>query len=558
MTRSTYLKIGALAALYLLWLAAWVVIGNEPYRPRQHWDQAGAAAVTAVIAFYTARRSASPYAGFLVAQGLAFLLLAGSWLTYQVARGTADAAAISPPVAGVLSGLISDSLYASCVFVLMCAWGYLGLERWHGRPLSWLTTVVFVALMAGLGTIFASFYYHEYRDLLNTALGRLDAVTAAIEFAVLAAGLLCMLLKEPPVVVWMLVGTVILIAGDMAYSAVTVPASIDAVWMFGQFLLLAAIIGMRDAHNGNPGGGTPFDSITAAEVPTPRSGLSGILILLSLGAVMLAPLVWFLPVHSVWKPFCSVLFVVALVTIVVWITDRFDDTVVYLRAYVQRIHQSRLGSGDWRSARARTVTALRTTGLDVFLDEFRDSAARLKQDVLFLGPERLYRPPQDHADSREASCFIVMPFSQPWSADVHRILAKACESAGVRPVRGDDLFTPTDILEDIWQSINAADFVIADITGRNPNVLYELGIAHTLAKPVLILSKEAADIPIDLATRRVILYGQKAEAWREDLSHMISAALGKVVEDYAISGAHHTNGTSISSTGTTETTTPRR
>jgi hypothetical protein len=41
----------------------------------------------------------------------------------------------------------------------------------------------------------------------------------------------------------------------------------------------------------------------------------------------------------------------------------------------------------------------------------------------------------------------------------------------------------TEILVDIWQSINGADFVIADITGRNPNVLYELGIAHALAKP---------------------------------------------------------------------------
>jgi nucleoside 2-deoxyribosyltransferase len=101
-------------------------------------------------------------------------------------------------------------------------------------------------------------------------------------------------------------------------------------------------------------------------------------------------------------------------------------------------------------------------------------------------------------------------------------------------VRGDDLFSPTDILEDIWQSINAADFVIADITGRNPNVLYELGIAHTLAKPVLILSKEAADIPIDLATRRVILYGQKADAWREDLARMIQEAIAKVVEDYGL------------------------
>jgi hypothetical protein len=154
--------------------------------------------------------------------------------------------------------------------------------------------------------------------------------------------------------------------------------------------------------------------------------------------------------------------------------------------------------------------------------------------VLFLGPERLYAAPKERAAAGQSSCFIVMPFGETWSADVHRILTSACDAAGVRPVRGDDLFTPTDILEDIWQSINAADFVIADITGRNPNVLYELGIAHTLAKPVLILSKAASDIPIDLATRRVILYGQKAEAWRDELALLISAEISYVIEDYAL------------------------
>jgi hypothetical protein len=466
-------------------------------------------------------------------QGLAFLLLAGSWVTYQVSHGSSAGVASSPQDAGgALSDPISNALYAACVFVLMCAWGYLALERWHDRPLSLLTTLVFAALMVGLGAIFASFYYHKYSYLLNTALGRLDAVTAALEFAVLATGLLCMLLKEPPVVVWMLVGTVILMAGDMAYSVTTVPQTIEAVWMLGQFLLLSAMVGMS---------GAPIRNSIASDAPTRvpsespgRSGLSGILILLSLGAVLLSPLVWFLPVEAVWKSFFSVLFIVALVTILVWITDRFDDTVAYLREYVRRVHQSKLVSEDWRGARPRIGTALRSTGLDVFLDEFRDSAAQLKQDVLFLGPERLYGPPKDRADPRKASCFIVMPFSQEWSADVHRILARACDAAGVRPVRGDDLFTPTDILEDIWQSINAADFVIADITGRNPNVLYELGIAHTLAKPVLILSQEAADIPIDLATRRVILYGQKADAWHEDLARMIQEAIAKVVEDYGL------------------------
>ena len=53
-----------------------------------------------------------------------------------------------------------------------------------------------------------------------------------------------MLLKEPPVVVWMLIGTVILMAGDMAYSVATVPQTIEAVWMLGQFLLLSAMVGI--------------------------------------------------------------------------------------------------------------------------------------------------------------------------------------------------------------------------------------------------------------------------------------------------------------------------
>ena len=51
---------------------------------------------------------------------------------------------------------------------------------------------------------------------------------------------------------------------------------------------------------------------------------------------------------------------------------------------------------------------------------------------------------------------------------------------------------------------------------------------------MLILSKEAADIPIDLATRRVILYGHGAEAWREGLARTIRAAIANVVEDYAL------------------------
>jgi hypothetical protein len=367
-TRSARLKVGALAALYLFWLATWLVVGPRQY----YWGQAAASAATGIIALYVSRRSPGPYPGFLIMQGLAFLLLAGSWVTYQVPSGPSPILESSPQ-GGNLFEVISDSLYASCVFVLMCAWGYLALERWDTRPLSLLTTFVFATLMTGLGAIFASFYYYMYSYLLNTALGRLNAVTSALEFVVLATGLLCMLLKEPPVVIWMVIGTVILMAGDMAFSGTTVPQTIEPVWMLGQLVLLSAMVGML----GEPMRNTIASDASTAARPegSGRSGLSGILILLSLGAVLLFPLVWFLPIEAVWKSFFSVLFIVALVTVLVWITDRFDDTVAYLREYVRRVHQSKLVSEDWRGTRPRIGMALRSTGLDVFLDEFRDSAA---------------------------------------------------------------------------------------------------------------------------------------------------------------------------------------
>ncbi len=64
-------------------------MGDDPYGPgRYHWDQAAAAAATGCLALYVSRHTSRPYPGFLMMQGLAFLLLAGSWVTYQVSSGS--------------------------------------------------------------------------------------------------------------------------------------------------------------------------------------------------------------------------------------------------------------------------------------------------------------------------------------------------------------------------------------------------------------------------------------------------------------------------------------
>ena len=529
MGNAVSLAIGGIAALYLLWFATWLVLGAQAFGPAHYnWDQTLVALVAAIAAVKGAFQTGSPYRAFLAMLGVGLALLAASWTTYNLDDPSLRFAGQGAPD-------YSSVAYALFVFVWICAWGYLALEQWQRRPPSTLTGIVFAMLITGLAAILASFYYPEYRSSTGTNEGRLDAVTSGLEFIALIFGLACVLLGERAVVTWLVVSMALLLASDMAYSGTDVPPAIGAVWQLGQFTMLATLLvfprfapgaaGMRSAiaPAGEPAG--------AAQ----RSGLSGLLILLSLGCVLLSAALGLIPVHPIWKSFFSVLFVVALIVVLVWLTDRFDDAVEYLKTFTARLLQQRFQGDDWRGVDPRIRTILRSTGLGAYLDWLRDAAGRLKQDVLFLGPERLYPPPKAAATDR-IRCFIVMPFSLEWSNDVHRALANACRTRSVHPVRGDDVFTPTDILTDIWHGIHGAGFVVADITGRNPNVLYELGIAHTLGKPVLIISRNAADIPIDLSTRRVILYGQDS-TWEADLESKVVRAIGEILSAYGLAPA---------------------
>jgi hypothetical protein len=498
------------------------VVGQNVFGPAHYnWDQTLVAALAALLAFNASRHAPRPYPLFLVAIGLGLALLAASWGTYSP-EATRPFLRFTTPGAPNYS----DLSYGLFVFVWVCAWGYLALKQWQRRRPSTLTGVVFAVLIVGLAVILANFYYPAYRSSLGTISGRLDAVISGLEFAVLAIGLSCILIGEPAVVTLMLLATALLVASDMAYTTDDVPAAIAPLWMLGQFLLASALLVFPRA--------TDKPSAALEHAVRPRSGLSGVLILLSLGGMLLSVAIGLVPVHPVWKAFLSVVFVVVFVVALVWLTDRFDEAVQYLETYTAKLHQQQLRAEDWREVDTAIRTTLESTGLGMYLDALRDSGERLRQDVLFLGAERLYPTPHLRGARGEIRCFIVMPFSLEWSNDVHRTLAAACKVTSVTPVRGDDVFTPTDILVDIWQSINGADFVIADITGRNPNVLYELGVAHTLAKPVLIISRHAADIPIDLSTRRIILYGQSEDDWREDLGNKVTRAITEILRMYRL------------------------
>jgi hypothetical protein len=102
--------------------------------------------------------------------------------------------------------------------------------------------------------------------------------------------------------------------------------------------------------------------------------------------------------------------------------------------------------------------------------------------------------------------FVLMPFNKDFD-DVYSMCIKPCvEKHDLRCMRADEIFQPGSIIESIWQSINAALVIIADLTAKNANVFYEVGMAHTLGKEVILLTRDLDDVPFDLRHLRVIRY----------------------------------------------------
>lgn len=101
---------------------------------------------------------------------------------------------------------------------------------------------------------------------------------------------------------------------------------------------------------------------------------------------------------------------------------------------------------------------------------------------------------------KDNHCFILMPFTESWSDRVWKHIGGILEKEDFSYTRADNLFGH-NILEDIWIAINESSYIIADITARNPNVFYEIGIAHTLGKKVILLTQNVTDI---LLTLRII------------------------------------------------------
>lgn len=176
---------------------------------------------------------------------------------------------------------------------------------------------------------------------------------------------------------------------------------------------------------------------------------------------------------------------------------------------------SRLASQGKREQLAfETTYRLRVECLGTQLTLYENDAARLSvQDDTYRNGQWGLRTVRTQVEFRNIvvggpstpQCFVIIPFATPF-AFVYDTIERTVRREGLDCIRADQSAVSEPIINDIKRHILAADLVIADLTGRNPNVYYEAGFAHALDKRLILIAQSVADLAFDLSHIRTIIY----------------------------------------------------
>jgi hypothetical protein len=148
---------------------------------------------------------------------------------------------------------------------------------------------------------------------------------------------------------------------------------------------------------------------------------------------------------------------------------------------------------------------------DLYRVLIRNTRPRRQRPSVFTIPE--------HENIEPSLVSAMMPFDAGFTA-VYDSLKATAEKVGLRCRRADDIWENPAIIQDVVSLIDRSRVVICDCTGRNPNVFYEIGIAHTLGREVILITRNAEDIPFDLRHLRYVQYLNNAEG-RQALSEAL-------------------------------------
>jgi hypothetical protein len=131
------------------------------------------------------------------------------------------------------------------------------------------------------------------------------------------------------------------------------------------------------------------------------------------------------------------------------------------------------------------------------------------------------------------SCFVVMPFGGIWDDYYTELYSPAVEQAGLKAVRADDVFSAGSVLQRIVDALDRASVVLVDVTESNRNVHYELGLAHALGRPTVLIAPAGTPLFFDIGQERMIPYDRNRPFWGAELRQDITRALLETIADPA-------------------------
>lgn len=145
----------------------------------------------------------------------------------------------------------------------------------------------------------------------------------------------------------------------------------------------------------------------------------------------------------------------------------------------------------------------------------------------------------------EEECFVISPIGDEGSQERERsdgvlefIIARAAEELGLTAVRGDQLAEPGQITLQVIDHILGARAAVADLTGLNANVFYELAVRHTVRLPVALIAERNCKLPFDIAQMRTIFFEstnlRSSDQCRKEIVSHLRQALDKNSADSPI------------------------
>lgn len=124
---------------------------------------------------------------------------------------------------------------------------------------------------------------------------------------------------------------------------------------------------------------------------------------------------------------------------------------------------------------------------------------------------------------RSNEVFVLMPFDETFN-DIYNLgIRETIIDLGYSCNRADEIQFTGAIMQMIYQRIEAADIIIADMTSLKANVFYEVGYAHALGKTTILLTQNVDDIPFDLRDQRHIVYEGSIQKLREELKELVTS-----------------------------------